>query len=145
MSKDGIKPDPSKVDALRTMTEPKSKEDVRSMLSMASASRMFIEDFSKITAPLRELTKQTVKFTWGREQPSAFEKLRDCLSEDNVLGFSEIGKPTEVHVDFHKTGLGATMLPEENGKWRPIMYISCSTTLAESRYSQTEGEALAAR
>ena len=32
---------------------------------------MFIEDFSKITAPLRELTKQTVKFTWGREQQSA--------------------------------------------------------------------------
>ena len=66
VSKDGIKPDPSKVDALRTMTEPKSKDDVRSMLSMASASRMFIEDFSKIMAPLRELTKQTVKFTWGR-------------------------------------------------------------------------------
>ena len=145
VSKDGIKPDPSKVDALRTMIEPKSKEDVRSMLSMASASRMFIEDFSKITAPLRELTKQTVKFTWGREQQSAFEKLRDCLSEDNVLGFFEIGKPTEIHVDFHKTGLGATMLQEENGKWCPIMYISRSTTLAESRYSQTEGEALAAR
>ena len=52
--------------------------------------------------------------------------------------------PTEVHVDFHKTGLGTTMLQEENGKWRPIMYISRSTTLAESRYSQTEGEALAA-
>ena len=145
VSRDGIKPDPSKVDALRTMTEPKSKEDVRSMLSMASASRMFIEDFSKIMAPLRELTKQTVKFTWGREQQSALEKLRDCLSEDNVLGFFEIGKPTEIHVDFHKTGLGATMLQEENGKWRPIMYISRSTTLAESRYSQTEGEALAAR
>ena len=83
-------------------------------------------------APLRELTKQTVKFTLGREQQSAFGKLRDCLSEDSVLGFSEIGKPTEVHVDFHKTGLGATMLQEENGKWCPIMYISRSTTLAES-------------
>ena len=76
------------------MTESRSKEDVRSMLSMASASRMFTEDFSKIMAPLRELTKQTVKFTWRREQQSAFEKLRDCLSEDNVLGFFEIGKPT---------------------------------------------------
>ena len=87
MSKDGIKPDPSKVDALRTMTEPKSKEDVQSMLSMASASRMFIEDFLKIMAPLRQSTMQIVKFTWGREQQSAFEKLRDCLLEDNVLGF----------------------------------------------------------
>ena len=69
------------------------------------------------------------------------------MSEDNVLGFFEIGKPTEVHVDFHKTGLGATMIQEENGKWHPIMYTSCSTTRAESRYmySLTEGEALAAR
>ena len=48
-------------------------------------------------------------------------------------------------MDFHKTGLGATMLQEENGKCHPIMYISRSTTLAESRYSQTEGEASAAR
>ena len=54
------------------------------------ASRMFIEDVSKITAPLRELTKQTVNFTWGREQQSAFKKLRDCLSEDNVLGFLKL-------------------------------------------------------
>ena len=61
------------------------------------------------------------------------------------LVFFEIGKPTEVHVDFHKTALGATMLQEENWKWRPIMYISCSTIPAELRYSQTEGEALAAR
>ena len=145
VSKDGIKPNPSKADGLRTMTEHKSKEDVQSMLSMASASRMLIEDFLKIMAPLRELTKQTAKFTWGREQQSAFEKLRDCLSQDNVLGFFEIGKPTEVHVDFHKAGLGATLLQDANGKWRPIMYISRSTTLAESRYSQTEGQALAAR
>ena len=77
---------------------------------------MFIADFSKIMAPLRELTKQTVKSTWGREQQNAFEKLRDCLSENNVLGVFEIGKPTEVHVDFHKTCLGAIMLQEGNGK-----------------------------
>ena len=106
-----------------------------------------IEDFSKIMAPLRDLRKQTVKFTWGRKHQNAFEKMRNCLSEDNVLGSFEIGKPTEVHEDFHKTGLGATILQEENGKWCPIMYIKYHSFNypAVSRYSQTEGEALAAR
>ena len=87
-----------------------------------------IEDFSKIMAPLRELRKQTVKFSWGRKHQNAFEKMRSCLSEDNVFGSFEIGKPTEVHEDFHKTGLGATILQEENGKWCSIMYIIHSTT-----------------
>ena len=49
---------------------------------------------------------------------------------------------TEVHVDFHVSGLGAVLTQKDSeGNWRPKMYCSRSTTDAESRYSQTEGEA----
>ena len=146
VTKDGIRPDNSKVEALKNATQPSSKEDVRSFLAMASASRMFAPNFSKITAPLRELIKDGIPFIWDTEEKEAFEKLQNSLSNDSLLAHFEPGKALELHVDYHRSGLGATLLQLQScGNWKPITYISRSTTDPESRYSQTEGEAFSVR
>ena len=58
-NKEGIQPDPAKVEALHLAGPPKSKEELRSLLGMAGFSERFIPNYSKITAPLRELLKST--------------------------------------------------------------------------------------
>ena len=62
VTKEGLKPSLTKVQAVAEWPVPKTVKDVRSFLGLASYYRRFIKDFSKIAKPLTELTKD--KTTW---------------------------------------------------------------------------------
>ena len=62
--KEGVKPDPKKVEALNHLTKPESREEVISFLCMMQSNASFIQDFAKKSAKLRELTKSSTKFHW---------------------------------------------------------------------------------
>ena len=79
-SKDGIKPDHKKVDALIMMTPPTSVGEVESLLRMTNFLARFIPHYSTITAPIRELTQKEQTFEWMLQQQSAFDRLKDILS-----------------------------------------------------------------
>jgi hypothetical protein len=144
-SKDGMKPAPSKIIALKTMTPPKSASDVRSLLGMAQYSSQFIPGFSNLTAPLRALTLNNAKWKWGSEEQEAFTKLQNALTDDSVLGYYEVGQPTELRVDAGPHGLGAIIFQLKDQGWQPVFCASRSLTKTEERYSQLEREALAIR
>lgn len=134
------------MEALRNATQQSSKEDVRSFLAMASVSRVFVCNFSKITAPLRGFDQRWSPIHMGYRRKRSFEKRRDSLSNDSLLVHFESGKALELHVDYHRSGLGATLVQLQScGNWKPTTYLSRSTTGPESRYSQNEGEALSVR
>ena len=62
VSAEGVKPDPEKVEALEHLEAPRTKEEVRSFLCMMQSNAEFIPNFSKISANLRELTRDKVHF-----------------------------------------------------------------------------------
>ena len=55
--------------------------------------------------------KPSVKWTWGQEQESAFQKLKECLSSPPVLGFSDYStsKPFELQTDAGISSCGAVL------------------------------------
>ena len=85
-SKDENKPSPNKVEVLKQMDPPKDVSEVRSLLGMSQYSARFIPNFAEVTAPLRKLTHQGVKWKWSSTEQAAFDKLTDTLSSDTVLG-----------------------------------------------------------
>jgi len=60
----GIAMDPTKVDAVVKWESPKSATEIRSFMGLAGYYRRFIEGFSKIVAPLTQLTRKDQPFTW---------------------------------------------------------------------------------
>ena len=54
---EGIKQDPSKVSAIKECPTPKTLNDLRGFLGLASYYRKFTRNFAKIAAPLTDLTK----------------------------------------------------------------------------------------
>ena len=53
-SKDGLKPDPAKVECLHKMPPRQNVNELRSFLGMANHSARFIQNFASLTAPLKE-------------------------------------------------------------------------------------------
>ncbi|KAI3770409.1 hypothetical protein L6452_01541 [Arctium lappa] len=80
VSKDGIKVDPVKIEAIKGWEAPKTPSEVRSFLGLAGYYRKFIQDFSRIATPLTALTRKNVKFVWAEAQKEALGILKESLS-----------------------------------------------------------------
>ncbi|XP_075516224.1 uncharacterized protein LOC142551066 [Primulina tabacum] len=85
VSKDGIAVDPVKIEAVQKWPIPTTVSEVRSFLGLAGYCRRFISDFSKISLPLTNLTRKTVKFEWSNDCQSGFQELKDRLTTAPVL------------------------------------------------------------
>ena len=104
----------------------------------------FVPDYATITEPIRRLTKKNEQFVWGAEQKLAFETLKVKLLSSPILSFYNPHAETTIVTDASRFGVGAVLLQKQpNGENQPISYGSRSLTDTESRYSQTEREALA--
>ena len=85
MSRDGIMIDSQKVEAILHWEKPKTATEIRSFLSLSGYYRIFIQDFSRIAAPMTRLTQKGVKFIWSDRCEDSFQKLKECLTNAPVL------------------------------------------------------------
>jgi hypothetical protein len=71
-----------------------------------------VKDFSTIAAPLNELTKKGVPFSWGTRQENAFDMLNDKLTHAPLLQLPDFNKTFELECDASEIGLGGVLLQE---------------------------------
>ena len=135
----GISPDEKKVEAIRATKPPTNISEARSLLGMMNFCARFISDYATVSEPIRRLTRKDTEWSWQNEQQTAFEKLTERLSENTTMAYYDPQKDSEIIVDASPVGLGAIFV--QNG--RVVSYASKALTDTESRYSQTEREALA--
>jgi hypothetical protein len=72
----GIEVDRAKVEAIHGWPISKNLSEVWSFLGFAGFYHRFVKDFGTIAAPLNELTKKGVPFSWGTRQENAFDMLK---------------------------------------------------------------------
>lgn len=143
ISEEGIRTDPSKVDAILQMKPPRNVKEVMSFYQTCSWYRRFVPDFSEVARPLSGLTKKGAVWTWGPSQQHAFDTLKELLSSPPILRQADPNLPYTLRTDASCYALGAVLLQGEGTDERPIEYASRLLIPAETRYSTTEREALA--
>ena len=85
VSKEGVKPDPSKVKAIMEWEAPRNVTEIQSFLGLAGYYRRFVQDFSIFARPLTNLLKKNVQFRWTETCQKSFEKLKEALTTTPVL------------------------------------------------------------
>ncbi|XP_073017822.1 uncharacterized protein [Primulina eburnea] len=96
----GVSVDPKKVEAIKDWTQPKTVNEVRSLLGLTGYDRKFVEGFSSIAIPLTKLTQKNSKFIWNEECERSFETLKTKLASTSVLVLPEDGKNFTVYNDI---------------------------------------------
>ena len=142
----GVSPDAKKVDAIRKMKVPTTAKEVRSFLGLTNYVSRFIPQYSDMTKPLRDLTKKETQWEWTDVHDKAFQKLKDVLTETpKTMRYFDPKAQTEVIVDASPYGVGAILTQRSAGEDdnHVVAYASRALTDTETRYSQTEREALA--
>lgn len=144
VSKKGIRPNNSHLEAIKSMPFPSDVKQVSRCLGLFSYFRRFVPSFSTISLPLRNAMKSGSKFEFDDRCKQAFTTLRDKLISAPILALYNPSRETELHCDASTEGFGGILLQkQDDGKLHPIAYFSKRTTSLESRYHSFELETLA--
>ena len=130
----GIKPDPSKVAAIRNVPVPTNVGDIRRFLGAVNQMSKFAPNLAEVTKPLRDLLVKGNHWVWGEAQQRAFEEVKRMLTTTPVLALFDPQYDTTLSADASSYGLGAVLLQRQpGGQLKPVAYISRSMTATEQR------------
>ena len=145
VSKDGVRPDDRKVEAIRTWPKPTCLRENRSFLGLASYYRKFIKGFSQIAAPMTALTEKNKPFIWDEKCDEAMTQLKKALCQAPVLDYPSSSLQCQfiLDTDASDQALGGCLQQVVEGQEKVIAYASKSLSQSQRRYCTTYKELLA--
>ena len=109
VSAEGLVVDPAKVEAVQNWKVTTSVIEVRSFLRLVGYYRCFIPQFTKIAAPLTNLTPKNTPFTASLREGEAFKELKEVLQHTPVLQLANSTKDYIVTTDANDFAMGAVL------------------------------------
>ena len=143
INREGVKPDPKKVEAIRNMPAPTTVRQVRGFMGIGSYYRRFLPNFSKIAEPLIYLTRKHARFKWTKECQKAFDFLKDSLTVVPLLSYPDPNKPYKLYTDASDTCIGACLTQTDDEVEKPIYFLSHKLSQSQVKWSTIEKEAFA--
>jgi hypothetical protein len=116
VSKDGVRPDPAKVEVMRPWPVPTDRHELYRFLGFANYFRVFIRDYATIASPLYPLTqissKEEFAGKWTQLEQDCFEAIKTALANAPTLKLPDFDIPFEVLVDASNIAVGAVLIQE---------------------------------
>jgi hypothetical protein len=144
ISKDGVKLDPERVEAISKVPLPASKKSLQSFLGQTNFVHRFIPNYAEIMKPIYKLLKKDVKFEWNNESKRAFECIKTAICEAPVLISPDYNKDFHIFSFASKdTIVGVLLQKNDQGHEQPIAYMSRALQNSELKYPMFEKQAYA--
>ncbi|GBG91470.1 hypothetical protein CBR_g52426 [Chara braunii] len=121
---DGIKPEDSKIVAIRDWPTPRTLTELRSFFDLANYYRKFVRNFSTIAAPVRRLLKKEAIWRWDKDCTFALKKLKRALIEYPVLKVADPSLPFVVTTNASQYGIGVVLQQDDDNGYRPVKFMS---------------------
>jgi hypothetical protein len=152
LTRDGIKPQSNKVQAILAIKPPTNVKQLRHFLGIMQYYRDLWARWSEMLAPLASLvgecgqTKVTrakgtkeVPWRWDEVHQRAIDDVKDTIAREVVLAYPDYSKVFEIYTYASSKLLGA-VITQEN---RPIVFFSQKLSTMQRKYSITKVELLA--
>ena len=150
VSKDGIKTDTKKIEAIQNWPIPKTVTEVKSFLGFTNYYRKFIPKYAQVARPINQsvsgenANKKKALVDWTHECQVAFEHLKHLCSQTPILAYANYTKPFKLHTDASENGLGAVLYQkQDDGMESVIAYVSRTLSKSERNYDAHKLEFLA--
>ena len=130
-----VRPEPSKVESVRSFPIPRTKKQVRAFLGLTGYYRKFIPDYATVALPLTDLTRRNApnRIEWTSELDEAFQSLKNRLCESPVLASPDFSRPFVLQTDASDRGIGAVLSQCDDVRDRGTK-ISSMTLLKKMNY-----------
>ena len=146
ITRDGIKPNPKKVQAILDIQRPTTTSEVRHFVGMVQYYRDVWPGRSHILTPLTELTAgkgKNTKVNWTDVHETAFNEIKRIIASETLLAYPDFSKKFIIHSDASDFQLGAVIMQEDDGGvLRPLAFYTRKLNSAQKNYTTTEKELL---
>jgi len=142
VGKGQVKMEQEKIKMVKEWKTPTRVKDVKSFLRFTNFYQRFIYNFSYTARPLNEL-KGKKEWKWEEEHQKAFEELKEKITSQPVLSLPRREGKFRVETDVLGHAIGGVLSQEQEGKWKPIAFLSRTIQPAEQNYEIYDKELLA--
>ncbi|XP_052888524.1 uncharacterized protein K02A2.6-like [Anopheles moucheti] len=144
VDRQGLRPNPAKIEAILNLPAPTDVSGVRSFLGAINYYGKFVPNMRNLRYPLDNLLKNDGKFTWNQQCENVFRKFKQVLSSNLLLTHYDPAADIIVAADASSVGLGATISHKfPDGSVKVVQHASRALSKAEQNYSQIDREGLA--
>ncbi|XP_050521685.1 uncharacterized protein K02A2.6-like [Daktulosphaira vitifoliae] len=139
----GIRPMKQKLEAIKEAREPTNLNELKAYLGLLNYYCKFVPNLSSELHELHKLLKKGVKFEWTEKCSETFNRSKELLLNNQLLGIYDSKKPIIVYADASPYGVGAILVQLFDREEKPICFSSSTLSPAEQNYAQIHREALA--
>jgi hypothetical protein len=152
LTKEGIKPQSNKVQAILAVQPPKNVKELRHFLGMVQYYRDLWARRSEMLAPLTSLVGECgqtkvsrakgtkkVPWHWDEVHQRALDLVKATIAREVVLAYPDYSKVIEIYTNASSKQLGRVITPEN----RSIEFFSLKLSTMQRKYSVTKIELLA--
>ena len=144
VSTEGLRMDPSKVEAIVNWEPPTRLKEVQAFVGFCNFYRRFIKDFSKTVRPLVSLNQKDCPFQWSEACQAAFERLKSTVTSAPVLRHYDRSRPAVLETDSSDYVNGGVLSQaDDDGVLHPVAFYSKNLLPAECNYEIYDKELLA--
>ncbi|KAL6552673.1 hypothetical protein OROHE_008037 [Orobanche hederae] len=137
VSQRGVEANPAKIQAVLDMQEPRSVKQVQRLTGCLAALSRFISRLGDKSKPFFATIKNK-KFTWTSESRVAFAKIKEYLSNPQILVKPVPGEKLFLYLAASEVALSAILVRAEGQDHLPIYYVSQALHDAKVRYTPLE-------
>ncbi len=142
ISQDSVWMDPIKVAGIVEWPTLSKKKELQSFLGFTNFYWKFIKNYLKVMKVLTTLTG-LAEWKWGADQDCTFQELKKRMAEDVILAILNETDLFMVEANASEGAVGVVLSQKQNGKWRPVAFMSKSLSTTERNYEIYDKELLA--
>jgi hypothetical protein len=144
VSRDGIKIDPKRIEAIDTINIPKNVKEIQSFLRRIIFLRRFIPNFAEIVKLITSMLKKDSKVKWTTEAKESFAHIKKFISEAHLLASPNYLKDFLIFSFASEHTIATVLLQKKKeGFEQPITFFSKILRDVELKYDIIEKQVYA--